>query len=78
MLLQFTHERFRQAHEVTIGIEFGARMINLQDQTIKLQIWDTVGEGLGRGLVFRRGRSTLNRLLGLTTNLLLVRWLFMI
>jgi len=31
LLLQFTNERFRDTHEVTIGIEFGARMINLND-----------------------------------------------
>ena len=27
---------------MTIGVEFGARMINVDGKNIKLQIWDTV------------------------------------
>ena len=27
LLLQFVDKRFRQKHEVTIGVEFGAKMI---------------------------------------------------
>ena len=42
LLLQFIDKRFRPKHEVTIGVEFGARMINLEGKNIKLQIWDTV------------------------------------
>lgn len=41
-MLQFIDKRFRQKHEVTIGVEFGARMINVDGKNIKLQIWDTV------------------------------------
>ena len=42
ILLQFIEKRFRQKHEVTIGVEFGARMISIDNKNIKLQIWDTV------------------------------------
>lgn len=42
LLLQFTDRRFRQKHEVTIGVEFNARMITINDKDIKLQVWDTV------------------------------------
>ena len=42
LLLQFIDHRFRQKHEVTIGVEFGAKMITVGDKSIKLQIWDTV------------------------------------
>lgn len=42
LLLQFIDRRFRQKHEVTIGVEFGAKMITAGDTNIKLQIWDTV------------------------------------
>ena len=32
-------------HDLTIGVEFGARMINVSDgQQVKLQIWDTAGQ----------------------------------
>ncbi len=42
LLLQFTDKRFQPVHDLTIGVEFGARMIRIDDKAIKLQIWDTV------------------------------------
>ncbi len=39
ILLQFTDKRFRQQHDITIGVEFGTRVIHLQWKEIKLQIW---------------------------------------
>ena len=42
LLLQFTDKRFQPVHDLTIGVEFGARMISIEDKQIKLQIWDTV------------------------------------
>lgn len=48
LLLQFTDKRYREKHEVTIGVEFGAKMLNINKNNIKLQIWDTVHVGLYR------------------------------
>ena len=42
ILLQFTDKRFQPVHDLTIGVEFGARMITIDNKPIKLQIWDTV------------------------------------
>ena len=42
LLLQFTDKRFQPVHDLTIGVEFGARMINIEGKQVKLQIWDTV------------------------------------
>lgn len=42
LLLQFTDKRFQPVHDLTIGVEFGARMISIDGKQIKLQIWDTV------------------------------------
>ena len=44
LLLQFTDKRFQQVHDLTIGVEFGARMITIDGKQIKLQIWDTAGQ----------------------------------
>lgn len=44
LLLQFTDKRFQPVHDLTIGVEFGARMINIENKPIKLQIWDTAGQ----------------------------------
>lgn len=42
LLLQFTDQRFQPVYDLTIGVEFGARMVNIGDKQIKLQVWDTV------------------------------------
>jgi Ras-related protein Rab-2A len=42
LLLQFTDKRFQPVHDLTIGVEFGARMVTIDNRQIKLQIWDTV------------------------------------
>jgi len=44
LLLQFTDKRFRTDHDLTIGVEFGARLVNIAGKQIKLQIWDTAGQ----------------------------------
>jgi len=44
LLLQFTDKRFQPVHDLTIGVEFGARMVNIDSRQIKLQIWDTAGQ----------------------------------
>lgn len=44
LLLQFTDRRFQPVHDLTIGVEFGARMITIDQKQIKLQIWDTAGQ----------------------------------
>lgn len=44
LLLQFTDKRFQPVHDLTIGVEFGARMITIDGKQIKLQIWDTVSD----------------------------------
>jgi small GTP-binding protein len=38
-------KRFQPVHDLTIGVEFGARMVTVGgNQNIKLQIWDTAGQ----------------------------------
>lgn len=44
LLLQFTDKRFQPMHDLTIGVEFGARMITIDNRQLKLQIWDTAGQ----------------------------------
>ena len=42
--MQFTDNKFRHQHELTIGVEFGAKTIEINGKTIKIQIWDTAGQ----------------------------------
>jgi Ras-related protein Rab-2A len=44
LLLQFTDKRFHTEHDLTIGVEFGARMVTIDGKAMKLQIWDTAGQ----------------------------------
>ena len=44
LMLQFTDNKFKQENDPTIGVEFGSKTIACKGKTIKLQIWDTVGE----------------------------------
>ncbi|KAI8148703.1 ras family-domain-containing protein [Fennellomyces sp. T-0311] len=44
LLLQFTDKRFMPAHDLTIGVGFGTRFVTVNEQQIKLQIWDTAGQ----------------------------------
>ena len=44
LLLQFTDKRFQPVHDLTIGVELGARMVTIDNRQIKLQIWDTAGQ----------------------------------
>ena len=42
LLLRFTEGRFKTDHEPTLGVEFGSRNINIDNLSVKIQIWDTV------------------------------------
>jgi len=42
LLLQFTDKRFQPVHDLTIGVEFGARMINIADKSIKVRVYFVV------------------------------------
>ena len=44
LLLQYTDKRFRHDHDLTIGVEFGSRLMRVNGTDIKLQIWDTAGQ----------------------------------
>jgi len=49
-MLRFTDNRYQSAHDVTIGVEFGARILSVVDdktnttKNLKCQIWDTAGQ----------------------------------
>lgn len=51
LLLQFTDKRYRTAHQVTVGVEFGSRTIEIGHERVKLQCWDTAGQDRFRSIV---------------------------
>eukprot|EP01128_Nolandella_sp_AFSM9_P000383 TRINITY_DN10542_c0_g1_i1.p1 TRINITY_DN10542_c0_g1~~TRINITY_DN10542_c0_g1_i1.p1 ORF type:complete len:233 (-),score=55.57 TRINITY_DN10542_c0_g1_i1:235-846(-) len=44
LLMQFSDGKFSPVHDLTIGVEFGAKKITVDGKTISLQIWDTAGQ----------------------------------
>jgi len=42
LLMQFLNFKFKSDHETTIGVEFGSKIMHINDSKIKLQVWDTV------------------------------------
>ena len=42
--IQAKDNKFRNQHELTIGVEFGAKTIQINGKQIKIQIWDTAGQ----------------------------------
>ncbi|CAJ1435452.1 unnamed protein product [Effrenium voratum] len=51
LLLQFTDKRYRTTHQVTVGVEFGSRTVEVAGSKIKLQCWDTAGQDRFRSII---------------------------
>ena len=41
LLTRFTQDRFDPSSRSTIGVDFGTKFVQLGDNVVKLQIWDT-------------------------------------
>ena len=42
---QFLNKAFNEEYEITVGVEFGAKTVDLEGgERVKLQIWDTAGQ----------------------------------
>jgi Ras-related protein Rab-2A len=63
ILLRFIDDTFNPNLENTIGVEFGAKMINIKSTNIKLQIWDTAGQEAFQSITRSYYRSAAGALL---------------
>lgn len=43
LMQRFLSQHIRELHEPTVGVEFGAKVLKVNNEEIKLQIWDTAG-----------------------------------
>ncbi|KAG8930877.1 hypothetical protein FRC03_005485 [Tulasnella sp. 419] len=55
LLVRLTDDRYLQNPDPTLGVEFGSKLIQLEEegqetQTIKLQCWDTAGSEAFRSI----------------------------
>ena len=44
LLLRYAHGQFKQEYQLTIGVEFGAKNIEIDNKIYRIQIWDTAGQ----------------------------------
>ena len=44
ILLRYIHDKFNEEFQSTIGVEFGAKNIKIEDKIYRIQIWDTAGQ----------------------------------
>ncbi len=44
ILLKYAHNQFKAEYQLTIGVEFGAKNIDINQKTYRIQIWDTAGQ----------------------------------
>lgn len=51
LVTRFTSNNFSAAQDITIGVDFGAKTIEHDGKSIKLQIWDTAGQESFRSIV---------------------------
>ena len=50
LLLRFDEERFQPIHDVTVGVTFSIKMVQIDGQDVKVQIWDTAGQEIFRSI----------------------------
>jgi len=50
ILTQFIHERYKNDHDLTIGVDFGSKYVNINNAEVRLQIWDTAGQECFRSI----------------------------
>ena len=50
ILLRYIHDRFSEEFHSTIGVEFGAKNIEVDGKIFRIQIWDTAGQETFRSI----------------------------
>ena len=50
LLLRFDEDRFQPIHDVTVGVTFSIKTLQIDGQDIKVQIWDTAGQEIFRSI----------------------------
>ncbi len=63
ILLQFIEKEFQKIHDMTLGVEFGSKVISADGKKYKLQIWDTAGQEAFRSITRSYYRGSIGCLL---------------
>lgn len=64
ILSNFLNKEFKSNHDVTIGVDFGVKIVEIEDKNIiKLYIWDTAGQETFKSIIRSYYRGTIGVLL---------------
>jgi Ras-related protein Rab-2A len=63
LLLRYTENRYEPMHDITIGVEFGTKTVRVDNNTMKIQIWDTAGQESFKSIISSYFRGALGALL---------------
>ena len=44
LLLRYAHGQFKPEYQLTIGVEFGSKNVEIRNKVYRIQIWDTAGQ----------------------------------
>ena len=51
IITRFLYDNFDNSYQATIGIDFLAKTIHLEERKVRLQVWDTAGQERFRSLI---------------------------
>ena len=63
LMMQFIENKFKTYLDPTVGVEFGAKQIKIDNKKLKLQIWDTAGQENFRSITRAYFRGAIGGLL---------------
>eukprot|EP00026_Physarum_polycephalum_P006667 Phypoly_transcript_06718.p1 GENE.Phypoly_transcript_06718~~Phypoly_transcript_06718.p1 ORF type:complete len:223 (+),score=56.57 Phypoly_transcript_06718:844-1512(+) len=63
LIYTFTEGQFLAQHDVTVGVEFAIKIVNIGGKKVKLQIWDTAGQESFRSVTSNYYRGSAGALL---------------
>ena len=58
-MLNFTEQKPRKHHQVTVACEFASGTVQTNQKTVKVQIWDTAGQENFRSITRSYYRSSI-------------------
>ena len=59
LVLNFTEQKPRKHHQVTVACEFASGIVHTEEKTVKVQIWDTAGQENFRSITRSYYRSSI-------------------
>lgn len=63
LIYKYSTNKFNLNYQITIGVDFAVKKVNIDNKVIKLQLWDTAGQEIFRSIIRSYYRNTAGILL---------------